>query len=74
MVPTSAKENLIQPNASVISLAEYRRRRHPPTDDDSTPPSPCPFAARPVFERARVETRSSPLWQAQPQLRLRRAN
>jgi hypothetical protein len=58
----------------VISLADYRRRRFGPSDGDSTPPSPCPLGSRPMVERARIETRPSWLWSADPRLRRYRTN
>jgi hypothetical protein len=73
MVP-SAKASFDQQDARVVSLADYRRKRLARSDDDSTPPPPCPVAARPIVERARVETRSSPFWHTAPQLRQRRTN
>jgi hypothetical protein len=63
-----------QEDASVISLADYRRRRFGPSDGDSTPPSPCPLAARPLVERARIETKPSWLWSAEPRIRRYRRN
>jgi len=63
-----------QENATVISLADYRRRRFGPSDGDSTPPPPCPLAARPLVERVRIETRPSWLWSAEPRIRRYRRN
>ena len=63
-----------QADATVISLADYRRRRFGPTDGDSTPPSPCPLAARPLVERVRIETKPSWLWSEAPRIRRYRSN
>lgn len=63
-----------QGDATVISIADYRRRRFGPPDGDSTPPPPCPLAARPLVERARIETKPSWLWNAEPRRRGCRTN
>lgn len=43
--------------ARIVSLADYRRRRFGSCEDDSTPPSPCPLAARPFVQRMQLDTR-----------------
>ena len=47
----------VQESARVVSLAEYRKRRFGSSEDDSTPPSPCPVAARPFVQRIQLDTR-----------------
>lgn len=74
MLPTFVKESPIQEDTRVISLADYRRKRSGSSDDDSTPPSPCPLAARPVVERIRLETTPSRFWDVEPPLRRCRTN
>ena len=55
MNPTS-NDIGFQEGARIISLADYRKRRFGSSEDDSTPPSPCPVAARPFVQRMRLET------------------
>lgn len=43
-------------DARIVSLAEYRKRRFGSSEDDSTPPSPCPLAARPFVQRMQLDT------------------
>jgi hypothetical protein len=60
MSPTS-NEIGFQEGARIVSLADYRKRRFGPSEDDSTPPSPCPLAARPFVQRMQLDTRSASL-------------
>jgi hypothetical protein len=74
MTPTTDHALRDQDDATVISIADYRRRRFGPPDGDSTPPPPCPLAARPLVERARIETKPPWLWSAEPRRRSCRMN
>jgi hypothetical protein len=60
MSPTSI-DNGRQEGARIISLADYRKRRFGSSEDDSTPPSPCPLAARPFIQRMQLDTRPTAL-------------
>ena len=61
MVLTSNDDMGVQRDACVISLADYRKRRFGSSEDDSTPPSPCPLAARPFIQRMQLDTRPAAL-------------
>jgi hypothetical protein len=45
--------------ARIVSLSDYRKRRFGSSEDDSTPPSPCPLAARPFVQRMQLDTREA---------------
>jgi hypothetical protein len=57
MALTSKSDLGVQERPRIVSLAEYRKRRFGSSEDDSTPPSPCPLAARPFVQRMQLETR-----------------
>lgn len=46
----------VREGANIISLADYKKRRYDSSGDDSTPPSPCPLAARPFVQRMQLDT------------------
>jgi hypothetical protein len=57
MTPRANGNIGVEEGSRVISLAEYRKRRFGSSEDDSTPPSPCPLAARPFVQRLQLDTR-----------------